>query len=240
MITIYWCKGLKFDFYDKNRVPDFVGIRNPAPAPVKNILNDQYKMRGQYNFCPAYRNHLINLYSINAPLDYSLNITDSKITSSMYDQKFFDEFVTIRSLPEKLISLNNQYMLIPDCPNLEMTLTSPYLESNAFADNIVAIPATFDIGKWPRFIECAFHMKNNSVSLKEGDAMLYLKFHTDEKIVFKHFIMTPMMNRYMDIMTSAREFKRLSSTMEFFYNLIDNKKQLKKKMLLEAKANVID
>ena len=240
MITIYWCKGVKFDFYDKNRVPDFVGIRNPAPAPVKNLLNDRYKVRGQYNFCPAYRNHLTNLYSINSPLDYDITINNDQISSTMYDQKFFDEFVTIRSLPEKLISFNHQYMLVPDCDSLEMTLTNPYLESNGFADNIIAVPATFDIGKWPRFIECAFHMKNNSVTVKENDAMLYLKFNTDEKIVFKNFIMTPMMNRYMDIMTSAREYKRLSSTMEFFYNLMNNKKQLKKKMLIEAKNNTID
>ena len=67
-----------------------------------------------------------------------------------------------------------------------------------------------------------------------------LKFHTDENIVFKHFIMTPMMNRYMDIMVSSREYKRLNSSMEFFYNLINKKSQLKKKMLKEAKDNVID
>jgi hypothetical protein len=44
----------------------------------------------------------------------------------------------------------------------------------------------------------------------------------------------------MDIMTSAREYKRLSSTMEFFYSLMNTKKQLKKKMLIEAKNNTID
>jgi hypothetical protein len=238
MITIYWCKGVRFDLYDQNRVPDFTGIRNKSPQPVKNILNTNIK--GQYNFCPAYRNHLTNLYSINSELDYSVEIQNNQIYSKMYDQKFFNDYVTVRSLPDKMISFNNQYMMIPDCDSLEMSLTNPYLESNGFADNIVAIPASFDIGKWPRFIECAFHMKNNSVTLKEGDAMLYLKFHTDEKIVFKHFIMTPMMNRYMDIMVSSREYKRLNSSMEFFYNLINKKSKLKKKMLKEAKDNVID
>jgi len=240
MITIYWCKGVRFDNFDRQRIPDFVGIRNTAPNPIKNILNNMYNIKGEYNFCPAYRNHMTNLYSINSPLDYNLSIDNGKISSTMHDQQFFDEFVQIRSLPEKLISFMNHTMLVPDCESLEMTLTGPYLESNDFGDNIIAIPASFDIGKWPRFVECAFHMKKNLVTLREGDAMIYLKFHTTEKIVFKQFIMSPMMNRYMDLMSNARKYKRLSSTMEFFYNLMYSKKKLKKKMIEEAKKHVID
>jgi hypothetical protein len=240
MITIYWCKGVRFDHFDKNRIPDFVGMRNPPPMPVKNLLNDKFGVRGQYNFCPAYRNHMSNLYSINSPFDYDLRIEGEGVKTSYYDQKFFDEYVFVRSLKERLITFNNQYWFIPDCDSLEMTLTSPYLESNSFSDNIVAIPATFDIGKWPRFVECAFHMKSDSVAVKEGDPMLYIKFNTDEKIVFKNFINTPLMSRYMEYMTSSREYKTLSSSMSFFYDLIGKKKRFKKNLIEEAKKTLID
>jgi len=240
MITVYWCKGVRFDRFDTNRTPDFVGIRNKAPTPVRNILKDKYNVKGQYNFCPAYRNHLTNLYSVNSPFDYNLRVENEMIKSDYYDQKFFDEYVYIRSLKERLITLNNQYMFITDSDDLELSLTQPYLDSNDFSDNIVAIPATFNIGKWPRYIECAFHMKRDNISVKEGEPMIYIKFHTDEKIIFKNFVLTPMMIRYMELMMDAKEYKQTVSPLKFFYDLMGSKKNLKYKMLKEAKKNVID
>ena len=228
MITIYYSKT------------DFTGLRNPGPAPVRSIMQDDFKVRGQYNQCPAYHDHLRNLYAIQAPFDYNLRFDGANLRSDLQDQATYDEFVTLRSQPSKLITLTNYIWMIPDVPSLMVSVTPAYLDSNGFTEGAIVVPGTFDVGRWPRKIECAFHMKRDQIAFQEGDSMLYVRLHTDEDIVFKQFLPTPRIIDYLDIINRSKSLRvRDMSPMSFFYDLIGRTKSLKAKMLEEARANVI-
>jgi hypothetical protein len=89
-------------------------------------------------------------------------------------------------------------------------------------------------------VECPFYLKNDSFDIKEGDALLYIKFHTKEKIKIKNFIMTDKMHKFVELFDLSKQRKTGVNPINFFYDLLNSKNGLKKKMLEEAKANVID
>lgn len=238
MITIYWTKDTLEPVHPVNKI-DSIGLRSRGPVPVKDIVDNKNKL--EYKRCPAFKDYITNLYSISAPFDYSLFVDDNNyIRTNDYDQKLFDQFVYIRSLEDKLISLNDRHLFIPDVDDLMITQMHPHLDTNGFSDNTSIIPGTFNIAKWPRFIECAFHMKNNKMYFKQDDPLFYLKFHTNEKIVFKYFMMTPSMVSYQLLMLKTKDYKNKMSPLSYFYDLFASKPKLKAKMLKEAMDNALE
>jgi len=235
MITIY------YSYYSEDNIIT-TGLRQTQPKAIRNVVgydHSDHQFLG-YRFCPAYRNHLKNIYALTASFDYGLYLENDQIRTNHRDQNFFNDYVLVRSVPDKLISLKMYCLMIPDCESLLVSQTPAYLESNDFTESTIVIPGTFDIGKWPRPIECAFHMKKDRFEFKENDSLSYIKFHTDKNIQFKQFMMTPLLQDYKDMLTKSKENKNnISPTMDFFYDLISKKSKLKRKMLEEAKNNCL-
>jgi hypothetical protein len=237
MITIYYA-------YEQTD-PAVTGLRTSPPRAVKNITGyDQVSSlgTGNYRFCPAYREHMKNLYALTAQFDYGLYLENDNVKTDYMDQDFFDQYVLIRSIESRLFSLKQFCIMIPDCDSLSISQSSAYLESNDFIESTTIIPGTFDIGKWPRPIECAFHMKSNRFDIKENDTMSYIKFHTDENIQFKSFYFTPLMKKYLEMLVDSKKNRgnQIAKSMSFFYDLISKKSGIKRKILEEAKKNCLE
>lgn len=239
MITIYWSKETSHGLPSAIEPLDPIGLRSRQPLPVRDILDKRNKF--EYKQCPAYQDHINNLYYIGASFDYDLFIReDGGISTHFYDQKTFDDYMFIRDLKEKIFSFNDGYLFLADTDSLLLSQIHPYLHSNGFSDNTVLIPGTFDIAKWPRILEASFHMKNDKLSFKEHDPLYYIKFYTNEKIVFKHFFYTNKMKNYFNYATNTKNYKPKVNKLEFFYDLFAKKKRLKKMMLEEAKKNLLE
>jgi hypothetical protein len=233
MITIYYS-------YPQENVY-LTGLRTNPPKAIKNIVGYE-KEQLNYRFCPAYRDHLKNLYALTAHFDYGLYLENDTVKTNYMDQKFFDEYVYIRSIPGRLITLSHLCLMIPDCNNLLFSQMPAYLESNDFIESTTLIPGTYDIGKWPRPVECAFHMKKDRFDFKENDTLSYIKFHTNENVQFKYFYFSPLMKEYVRMLVQSKNVrgKKVASSMNFFYDMISNKSGFKRKMIEEAKNNCLE
>lgn len=245
-MIVYWC-NVDFNMYNST----MTGLRRQAPYPVKRLLGNKYNVRQThtedetYYKCPAHLEHMKNLFAVPAAYDCDLIIDQQPnqpefATSTFFtDTANFDRAFLIRSIKNRLFSLNLSTLLLTESDDVLATQMPAYLESNGFVDNTVIIPGTFNIGKWPRVLECAFHLKENKMLIKEGDPLFYLKFYTDEKITFKEFLFTQKMKDYCCTLLDSKGYKTKSSKLDFFYDMISRKKGYKKRMLEEAKANVI-
>jgi hypothetical protein len=238
-ITVYWSRS--------SQGFPLMGFRSSGLHPVKNImdnLNDIRKNDGNSNYyqCPAFTDHLHNLYCMPAPFDYDLFVKEdnSDIRTNFYDQKFFDEHILLRSIDKKLISLNAPCFFFPETESLLVSQLPAYLDCNNFTKNTIVVPGTFDIAKWPRAIECAFHMTGNYVSFKENDPLYYIRFHTSEKIILKNFNLTSRINDLIHGMMHSKFNKNYSSKLQFYYDLLMKKKNVKQLMLEEIKKNLLD
>ena len=73
--------------------------------------------------------------------------------------------------------------LFTDTKSLEMEVYPAFMESNDFINKANLIPGVFDIGKWYRPLDCAFHLKKKNCSLQFSieDILMNLRFRTKRK-----------------------------------------------------------
>ena len=65
-----------------------------------------------------------------------------------------------------------------------------YYDNNSYTENTNALCGSYDIGRWLRpGVRPLFQMKpgKKRIDIKEGDALMYVKFNTDEKINLVEF-----------------------------------------------------
>lgn len=179
-ITVYWSFNGKYQ------------IKAEKPVPViQNYFKDKSREDYDYIRCPSFHEYYKNTYGIKSIFDYELTFDGDLASSDMHDQNFYEEFVYIRSYPSKLTSFSMFYTFISENKDLEMEYLPPMMENNSFNNSAKLIPGTMNIGKYVRFVDCAFHVRDNTVSIKEDDIYAYLKFKTDKKINFQRFYCTP-------------------------------------------------
>lgn len=245
-MIIYWC-----DVDLHGAYMSMTGLRRASPYPVKNVLSGKYNVKENttaeemYFRCPAHIDHLKNLFVVPATFDCDLIIDKQKdqpdfaTSTFVRDNHDFNRAFLIRSIKNRLFSLNLSTLFLVESDDLLVSQMPAYLESNGFVDNTVIVPGTFNIGKWPRILECAFHLKEDKMFLREGEPTYYIKFHTNEKVFLKEFLYTPKMKEYVNYLFASKNYKGDKTKMQYFYDVISRKKGYKKRMLEEAAANVI-
>lgn len=222
------------DFFEPERL---IGI-DPEVYGSKDATHSNQS----YTRCPAYNDYFKNIFAIKSQTDYDLNIDsiNNKIYSTVFNQKFFDQLVFIRSLEHRLISLNIGYIFITEENDLYITQESCMYKKSNFIDNTIMVPGTFNIGAWPRPINIAFHMVGDRLEIKHGDPLFALRFHTNEKIQFKRFFATEKFTEYQQsLLKTKTTFKQLKS-LNYLYDIFNRNKGLKKLMLNEVKKNLLD
>jgi hypothetical protein len=112
------------------------------------------------------------------------------------------------------------------------------MEDNNITKKCICIPGTLDIGKWFRTTDFAFFLKKeyDSFDIKEGEIYQYIKFHTNEKIIFKQFKINTKLREYLRDINNAKNSRILKPRhLNEYYEMFKNKKQIIK----EIKSNLI-
>ncbi len=204
---------------------------------VQNVKNNGTEM----HMCPATRDYMKNTFSIKSIYDYNFDVLDDgQIKSSLYDQTFFNKHVNVRSINDKLFSFSQDFVFFTEEKSLLMSASiSPYMEDNNITKKCTTIPGTIDIGKWFRTLDFAFFLKKESDNFKieEDEIFQYIKFHTNEKIVFKQFRANNKINEYLQDTSNARQSRILKPrTLNDYYKIFNNKKNVIK----EIKKNLVN
>jgi hypothetical protein len=198
----------------------------------KKGLSDKNNPHTSMNYCPAFNKNLHNLYALRSLYDYDFSVVDNGLQSKYYDQKFFDDHVQVRSLETKFFSFRNRFIFFTPEKSLNVTFYEhPYLEDNNVSNRCMIVTGQFDIGKWFRNTEFAFYLKKefNTFKIERDEIFSYIRFHTDQKIIFKQF-------RYNDNFASFNHdgfklnFYGYMKTLENYYKNFKNKNLILKKI----------
>lgn len=231
-INVYW---------SINHYSNLPGIRVSEPDQLQKTYFSNKNFR-EYNYkaCPSVTKYMDNTYVLRSAFDYSFFVNGENVNSDLYDQDFFNRHVEIRNLNTKLFSLRPYIIFFTDEKDLEISLSQPFLDQNAFTDRAIVIPGQFNIGKYFRMLDFAFHLKDNvsDFKIKEDDAIYYMKFLTDKKINFKRFMWTPRCQDFLQYVWNAKENKLKTSSLETFYNYF-TKYNYKKLIIKEIKENLV-
>ena len=109
----------------------------------------------------------------------------------------------------------------------------PYLENNNITKNCIIIPGTVNIGQWFRATDFVFYLKNNQnkFEIKEEEIYQYVKFNTNEKIIFKQFMINNKIDKYLLDVSSARKFRETKNRqLKDYYLMLKHKKYIIKEI----------
>ena len=210
----------------------------PPESVSKSFFADTRFEETRAKTCPAVRDSVKNTYALKSIYDYEFSISDKGVSSSYWDQKFFDRHVVVRSLKEKAFSFNQWISLYTEEDSLLVTVNIfPYLEDNNISKRCIMFPGTYDIGKWFRNVEFAFLLRNehNTFKIQENEVYQYIKFHTDEKINFIQYKHNEVMTSHMEDVMRSRQNMTSRGSLANHYKHMKNKKQI----LTEIKKNLI-
>jgi hypothetical protein len=240
-MIVYWSPFTSFN-------PAITALSYEMPEPMLPILLKE-KLQSQsadelngnrYKNCPAFGDSFKNVFGLKLTHDYSLSINEDRFSSQDYDQNFFDYFVDVRSVENRMIGLNIYNLFISE-HSLDMSLTGSYFSDNDFNNSARLIPGQFNIGKWIRPIECAFMFRDglNSIKLNKGDIYAYVRFDIDEPVEIKRFEITPEISSLVKENLNFRKYKKGAWPLSQYYEAY--KKTLRHKTLIKTvKALTLD
>ena len=228
-ITIYW--ACNEESWMRANKPDSV---------YKKFVQDKKNQNNNITLCPATKDYMQNIFSIQSIFSYDFKIKNNEIVTNDYDQKFFNTHVSIRSKEDKLFSFLQRLCFFTEEKSLLMSAgILPFLETNNITERCLVIPGTFNIGKWFRQLEFAFYLKQNynEFKIEENEIFQYIKFHTKEKIIFKQFKVTPKIQDFFNDIDDAKSFRKIQlRPLEEYYLMMKHKKHIIK----EIKNNLVD
>lgn len=213
-------------------------MRAEKPESLEKRFYSNPKINSSIIKCPAFKDSLKNIFCIKSIYDYEFSLKNGVVTSSYYDQNFFDNHVYIRSVEERVFSFNNWYIFFTDQPSLKVTANiHPFLEKNNVTDRSIVFQGTFDIGKWFRNIEMSFYLKPeyDSFKIEGGEVFSYIKFHTDEKINFIQYRHNEKISSLLkDTLSSRSGVLQKRKLTDYYKNF-----KIKKIVLNEIKKEII-
>lgn len=215
-------------------------LRAKSPEPiykdfVKNIDNET-----KIKSCAAIKDYMHNMFEIKSLYSYNFKVDKDKTFSEMYNQEFFDTHVIVRSQKDKIFSFRQGFCFFTEEKSLKMSSgLFPFLEENNITKNSITIPGTFNIGKWFRVLDFAFYLKKDcdEFKIEENEVFQYIKFDTDDKIIFKQFKITKEIESYLFDTDSAKNFRKFEfRILDNYYSMINYKKNI----VREIKKNLIE
>lgn len=218
------------------------------PEKVRQINKSKKTANKDFFRCPAVHDADQNLFQIKLPIETEAHFQNNELIAinqlphNTYLHNGKLALIKAESSFENYtrLCLNFQWLFFAE-ESLLMEETAPFFPTVAPAKNVLQSFGIYDIGNWLRPIMPDYHIPVDTKKLTwaENDAVMYLKFHTKKKIVFKRFITNQVLKSYIDeailVKTRYKENLLLSHLYDFA-----KKSQFRERVLKEIKLSLID
>jgi len=187
-------------------------------APVSNLLNFELdplgvelnKLHGGKEYsdflrCYAFQDHIKNTFIFRAPVTLDVEyVPDDRgfiVTNLHLDQRSFDTVVSTSSSIGYSRKTFKVLQFFPGCglcllakgSSLPFSIHPANFHSTGIS-TLPMITGTFDCGKWFRPLNMAVINKDKkNISIKRGDPLFYVKFHTDTPVDLRRVRVTESM-----------------------------------------------
>lgn len=207
-------------------------------SPVKlSDLNFYFK-------CPAFKTEFRNTFLVRAHKNYKLEFhwnkerNHCKLTTSDNTLESFEKNFHIRDISYQLGTFKWHHYFFSNS-SINMSVTPAYHFDTEFNNNTTFIGGEFNIGKWFRPVDSTFILKEkyNSLTIKKGDPLFYVKFNTNEKVTLKQFKVTSKLDKLSQDAVCYKQYDPFKP-LPFLYNLFLNK-NYPKRILKGIKSNLV-
>lgn len=216
-------------------------LRLLPPEPLMKNIDYKDFFGPEVSKCPAIVDDLKNIFVIKSPVDLTISVTGSNIQIMNQVVEFGQMFLGPNQGKVGIHQLGMGYYFFAE-KSLVATQLPAYYEANGFTDNTHMISASFDIGKWFRVAGkpiFAFKEGDRVMQIKEGDALMYYKFNTVEKVKLVEVEATPILQSLASTCGALKFHSQgitpLAKCYEYFENF-----NMRHKILKEIKSQRLE
>jgi len=184
---------------------------------LKDLKDSPYGLNSkgaeEYRKCPANIKYLHNTFVFKALIDITINKHVSEegdvyISIPELKQEEYDQLISISHYDKEhqLIQLNWNWLLFSDT-DVEVTQLPVSMHVTDFNKSTLGAGAVMNISKWFRPIKPAFFMLNDSVRIKAGYPLFYIKVHTKERVELVEFEYTYEHKKLAEACTNVKKYK---------------------------------
>lgn len=233
MAIIYWAN------WSSPELQQRTNLIIPHPEKLhSNLFRNQINHEKSYNKCPARLDSLHNTYVLKYPFDIDVKFDDFDNPHGERD----NWFTTMPRHFEDRISANIDIgWLFFSESDVVVETTPPYAHKTETSKYAMYPVGQFNINQWLRPITATHILWENEKKFvaKENDAMMYVKFLTQEKIKLQQFELT---QKIFDIAVACSQspnyFRPYLPLSKKYKQFIENK--MHKILLKEIQANLVE
>jgi len=242
-MNVYWANVTV-----NNEINSKLSVLWSEPIPLKKHLGEMYNNFFKENnlqhthllLCPSIKEEIKNTFVVFSPID--LTITwDGEITRTHnYDQKFFDQMLSIKrkldGSESRLLSINLHLIFFAE-KKCVVTVSPAYMSDTDFPKNTVMMSGQLDLNSWFRPLDITvFRDKDKDIIIKTGDPLYYIKFHAGSEIKFNRFNFTKELSDVVRSCIGVRQYG-VASSLSKLYNTF-NKSMMRGRVLSLIKQNL--
>ena len=245
-MKVYWAPFIaptpaitQFDY-----IPDISNTTWPEPESLLKSMPSMYKDTGIHK-CPAFIDQMRNTFVVKSPVEFSLRRGEDNVFVCSYDSRSKGPGILYhRDVDRSLYSLQIFNIFIPEIPTMLNVRSATYSQS-PFARSTMLVGGEFDVGKFPRAIECAFFIppETDNIKVNCDDPLFYATFTPEDgsKVELEKFVMTQEIYNVINGNLKAKNSKELKSSWRLadYYRMYKNSKQ-HNYLLKKVKENLLN
>jgi len=209
-----------------------------------------------YLSCPAAISNLSNTYVVRSGITFSMEFTDKpsfkvEVTNKTLEdrKKDFDldshkkklhdytrQSFVIRDFNTKFVSYTDSIWLFCE-EDLRCDQEHPHFDNTDLSKYTQTTIGGFNISKWFRPIQPTFVLLKDKISVKQGDALMYISFPPGEKIQLIPFKMNTKILQYSKQCVNYKFWEK-RRTLNFIYNVF-TRNMIDRMIIKEIKKNII-
>jgi hypothetical protein len=244
-INVYWAPSL----YTTEDVQWNFFYQEPKPV-ANNLLTNTTENTLAIQ-CPATRNILKNVYSLNSNVDDYINLSHLDLdvdaldlSDDQYDLPVDSKVSLRRVRPTSFVGYVNVvynlgWMFFADEP-LVAKFLPPYYPSATPTPGAIMSVGEFDIGQWYRPMNLDYHIPygSSSFSVKNNEPMAFIEFKTEKKIKIHRYKYTLPLHRIAEeFATSVHRHGRTPLLKRY---QIAKQAKMSELVLSEIKQNLVE
>jgi hypothetical protein len=241
-MNVFWA-NVTDDFQINSKLSVLWGEPVPLKKHLGETYNDFFKetdISQHLLLCPSVQEEIKNTYAVLSPIDLTLTWDGNQTQTNNYDQQFFDQMICIKrkidGSESRFISINLHLIFFTE-KKCTATVTPAYMSDTYFPKNSIMIAGQMDLNSWLRPIDVMiFRDINKSIIIKKGEPLYYIKFHTDEKVIFSRFNLTKELLSIVESCISVRRFTGAGSLSKIYE--IFNKSMMRNRVVSLIKQNL--
>jgi hypothetical protein len=187
MIKVYWTRAIAPGSGERHFISP---LRFQEPIFLNKDIDYKEFLGPELLHCPGIVEEMTKTVVIKSPVTVDLEYADDQnLKIHRQDPAFGQIFFGQPQGKNGIHQLGFGYIFFADKPLMATNLPA-YYHDNGYTRNVDAICGSYDIGRWFRpGVRLLFQKKpgTKNININEGDALMYVKFNTDEKIELVEF-----------------------------------------------------